>query len=92
VPVMCRYIHVVWQGTNVHCAPYRPRGAARPQHVDMHEPALDCGRGKKKSPDMAGLFCTSTTGGASRSRTGLNGFAGRCISNLIKHLDLINTP
>ena|SRR5690349_4401369 len=41
-------------------------------------------RRKKKSPDSAhtgsGLFFS---GGANRSRTGLNGFAGRCITALL---------
>ncbi len=37
---------------------------------------------KKKSPVEAGLFLF-LPGGASRSRTGLNGFAGRCITALL---------
>jgi hypothetical protein len=46
-------------------------------------------RTKTKSPDKSGLFFTSTTGGASRSRTGLNGFAGRCITNKINVLSVM---
>ncbi len=38
--------------------------------------------GKRKSPDFSGLFLF-LLGGASRSRTGLNGFAGRCITALL---------
>ncbi len=40
------------------------------------------GAGKRKSPDFSGLF-SLLLGGASRSRTGLNGFAGRCITALL---------
>src|ERR1700722_16579767 len=36
---------------------------------------------KRKAPTSRGF--SSTAGGASRSRTGLNGFAGRCITALL---------
>lgn len=39
-------------------------------------------RRKKKSPDESGLYLFKL-GGASRSRTGLHGFAGRCITALL---------
>lgn len=61
---------------------YDPRRLDAGDGVWLKRMGLQTGHGKKKSPDFSGLFLF-LLGGASRSRTGLNGFAGRCITALL---------
>ena len=61
---------------------YRQPSTTIEKHISMIESDAKIDAERRKAPTSRG-FSSLTAGGASRSRTGLNGFAGRCITALL---------